>query len=234
LSKSRVFTYRQFYTLVVTAALMACGISTASADTYFTENFNSYQGGADASQQDTGYTVEAFGNVTGWSKGGGNALHAVETSTGDWTIMLYYDNSITLDSGIAGSNVAGQQYVVSFDYGTGNYAYLGQGTTADVGVTLEVFTGEDLLAEQTFIPGAWGANGNDYDLQAGLVGSVAYTGDGAGDVRLAFFNTNGTSGSFGGSIDNISLSDTPEPGGFFLAGPVLAGLAFLKMRRGRA
>ncbi len=219
---------------ILAAAVIAIigGLSSAKASTLFTEDFNGYTGNLYANQADTRDPLAYGGSVPGWTAAGFHAVHAVEVGSGDWAVMLFSDNSITLDAGVA-ANDAGQNYLVSFDYGTGNYNSENQGTGVSDGLTVELLRDDNtVLAEQTYMPGAWGPG--NYDLEAGLQGTLSYTGDGTGDLRIEILDSNPTDPVFGGSIDNIALSSTaPEPGGFVLAGPGLAVLGWFMARRRR-
>lgn len=215
----------------------------ASADIIFTEDFNSYTSGNPSYVQgDTGFTVEYGGTVAGWDNSGGNAVHGVEVAPGDWAVMLINDNILTLSSGISGSNTNGTGYALNFDYGTANFAGDGNATTADSSLEVEILRSDNsVLASGNFAPGAW-ASGN-YDLQQGLTGTINYTGDGSGDLRIEIFaETDGAftggayNGIFGGSIDNISLETTPEPSALSSAALglfCLAGVAIWRRRLNR-
>jgi len=216
---------------VMAITAMFAGLSSASADVIFTEDFSSYSGNLYATQADTGDQLAYGGSVPGWTGAGVDAIHAVELGSGDWAVMLYYDNSITLDAGVD-ANDNGQNYALSFDYGTGNYNSESQGTGVTDGLTVELLRGDDsVLAEQTYMPGAWGPG--NYDFEAGLQGTLSYTGDGTGDLSIEILDSNPTDPVFGGSIGNVSLSSAPEPGGFVLAGPCLAALGYFIARRRR-
>jgi hypothetical protein len=217
--------------LAAVVIAMIGGASSAKASIIFTEDFNSYTGTLYANQADTGDQLAYAGSVTGWTGAGFHAVHAVEVGSGDWAVMLYSDNSITLDTGVA-ANDAGENYVVSFDYGTANYNSESQGTGVSDGLIVELLRGDNtVLAEQTYMPGAWGPG--NYDLEAGLQGTLSYIGDGTGDLRIEILDSNPTDPVFGGSIDNITLSSAPEPGGLVLAGPGLAVLGWFMARRRR-
>jgi hypothetical protein len=217
--------------LAAAVIAMIGGLSSAKASAIFTEDFNSYTGNLFANQADTGDQLAYGGSVPGWTGAGFHAVHAVEAGSGDWAVMLYSDNSITLDSGVA-ANDAGQNYLVSFDYGTGNYNSEGQGTGASDGLIVELLRDDNtVLAEQTYMPGAWGPG--NYDTEAGLQGALSYTGDGTGDLRIEILDSNPTDPVFGASIDNIAWSGAPEPGGLVLAGPGLAILGWFIARRRR-
>jgi hypothetical protein len=206
--------------LAAAVIVMIGGLSSAKASVIFTEDFNSYTGNLLDNQADTGDQLAYGGSVPGWTGAGFHAVHAVEVGSGDWAVMLYNDNSITLDSGVA-ANGAGQNYVLSFNYGAANYNSESQGTGVSDGLTVELLRGNDsVLAEQTYMPGAWGPG--NYDLEAGLQGALSYTGDGTGDLRIEILDSNPSDPVFGGSIDNLALSSSaPEPSGLVLIGAVL-------------
>jgi hypothetical protein len=211
------------------AALLCAGLSCAQAGTIFTENFDSYSSSVTGDTQlGTGYTVAYGGAITGWTGSGLNAIHAVETTAGDWTPMIYADNEISLDTGIS-ANDSGTGYSLTFDYGTAVYQNPSQVTGSSDGLTIEILRADDsILATETVMPGAW--SDTNQDLSAGLSGTLAYVGDGTGDVTIAILSANPSSNDFGGSIDNLSLASTPEPGSLFLLGPA-SGLLALYRRR---
>lgn len=186
-----------------------------SAGTLFAENFNRYAGNQNSTQADTGLKVAYAGNVADWSASGAGAMHAVdlanwsgEANPCDWAIMFYNDNVITLTTGID-ANDTGVHYTVDFDYGTGVYAQLSQKTEATDSLLVEVLRSDNsVLASGTFSPGTWGAG--NHNLEEGLRGSVPYTGDGSGVVRLRIGPTPPySSGRFEGGIDNIVIGVTP-------------------------
>ena len=84
------------------------------------------------------------------------------------------------------------------------------------------------VESDTHLPGAWAG---DITLVAD---SFEYVGDGSGDVRLRIGPSAFNSGRFGGTIDNISVSNTvPEPSTLILAALALIGLAGCRWRRRR-
>jgi hypothetical protein len=214
---------------LVGAAIAICGLSSANASTIFTANFNGYTGIENALQVDTGDQVAYGGSVPGWTGAGGNAVHGVELSPGNWAVMIYADNSLTLNTGVAANN-AGEEYVLSFDYGAANYATEDGGTLDSDGLIVELLNADNtVFAEETYSPGAWGPG--NYDLEAGLEGTLSYTGNGSGNLRIKILTSDPLDHQFGGEIDNIVLS-TPEPGGFVLAsGGFAALICFIARRR---
>lgn len=210
------------------SGILACLSGTAGAVTIFTEDFNGYAGNQNDSQSDTALDVAHTGTVTGWSNSGSGTMHAVDLGSSDWAIMFYQNNVITQSVGI-GANDSGTSYEVTFDYGTGVYSQLSQKTEAVDGLLVEVLRADNsVLASNTFTPGAWGAG--NYNLDAGLTGTLPYVGDGTGVVRLRI-GPDGplNSGNFEGEIDNISVDSVPEPTTTALLG--LGGLALILRRR---
>ena len=215
--------------ILAVAAILVSGCSVSNAAVIFTENFNGYSGNQNANQVDTGLPVAFGGTIPGWIGSGFNAIHAVDQGAGDWAIMFFRDNTITLGSGVA-ANVAGVGYAVVLDYGTGTYAIPAQNTGASDGLIVQVLRADNsILAQQTFLPGAWGPGNRD--LEAGLQGTLSYVGDGTGDVRLLVRTVNNAADRFGGSIDNIEWQSVPEPSGLLLTGLGLLGLCWIQRRR---
>jgi len=168
----------------------------------FAENFNSYSGTQNNTQYQTGLPVAYGGNITGWSKSGLNAVHAVNLGGGNWAIMFYQDNAITLSSGIAANN-SGAVYKVEFDYGTAVYAQSSQATATNDALIVDILrTNGTVLASGTNAPGAWSYT-NNVNLSAGLQGTLQYTGDGSGNVQLRVKCLNPTADRFNGAIDNL-------------------------------
>ena len=176
----------------------------------FAENFDSYTGTQNNTQYQTGLKVAFNGNVARWSKSGTGTMHAVDLSgSGNWAIMFYQDNVITLTTGVA-ANTSGVTYKVEFDYGTGVYNGLSQRTTTADSLFVEVLRAAGTtLASGTYTPGAWDTSGNR-NLSAGLHGTLTYVGDGSGVVKLRIGPTAPlTSGRFEGAIDNVTLKAVP-------------------------
>ena len=196
------------------AAILAWLNATAGAAPIFTENFNTYAGNPNAAQVDTGLTVAHTGSVSGWSTSGAGTMHAVNLNgSGNWAIMFWQDNVITLATGIA-ANTSGVTYKLDFDYGAAVYANPGQMTGAGDGLLVEVVRAAGTtLASNTYQPAAW-SNPSNTNLSAGRHGTLQYVGDGTGVVRLRVGPTPWNSGRFAGEIDNLSLAEAP---------PTLAG-----------
>ncbi len=180
-----------------------------SSGVLFAENFNNYSGDQNSIQYQTGLKVAYGGSVSRWSNAGYSTMHAVDLSgSGNWAIMFYQDNVITLATGIA-ANTSGVTYQVDFDYGTAVYgtAQADQRTTATDSLLVEVLRPDNsVLASNTYTPGAWDTSGNR-NLDVGNHGTLQYTGDGSGVVRLRIGPTPPyTTGRFEGEIDNISIT----------------------------
>ena len=183
---------------------------TVTGTSILAEDFNSYSGNQNKTQYQTGLKVAFGGSVARWSNTGTSTMHAVDLSgSGNWAIMFYQDNVITLTSGIA-ANTTGVTYKLDFDYGTAVYAGSSQATAAIDGLLVQVLRADNtVLASNTYSPGAW-SNPSNANLSAGRHGTLQYVGDGSGVVRLRIGPTPPyTSGRFEGEIDNIILKALP-------------------------
>ena len=183
---------------------------TVTGTSILAEDFNSYSGNQNNTQYQTGLKVAFGGSVARWSNTGTSTMHAVDLSgSGNWAIMFYQDNVITLTSGIA-ANTTGVTYKLDFDYGTAVYAGSSQATAAIDGLLVQVLRADNtVLASNTYSPGAW-SNPSNANLSAGRHGTLQYVGDGSGVVRLRIGPTPPyTSGRFEGEIDNIILKALP-------------------------
>ncbi|MEX2170082.1 MAG: hypothetical protein WD851_12295 [Pirellulales bacterium] len=208
-------------TLTGTSEIFADGFEGFTAPP---QNFN-------GQQFESGLDVAFGGDVAGWSKQGGGAVHAVFAEPGnievttnpqDFAVMFWQDNVIEQFSfvpPIAGSNTAGQQYKVDFEASPAVYQAPGEQTGPEDGLVIELIRGEgesiEVVASHEHLPGAWQG---EFNL---VPGSFVYTGDGSGDVRFRIRTLNPTSGHFGGAIDSLSLSlFTGSPGDFNADGAV--------------
>ncbi len=195
---------------VLSAMVLLSFGSQVQAGTVFAEDFNSYSGNQNNTQYQSGLEVAYAGNVTGWSKAGAGAVHAVdlanlggESNPSDWAIMFWTNdaNIITLAGGIA-ANVSGQDYSVDFEASAAVYAHDFQATSDVDGLLIEVLRDDDsVLATHTYLPGAWTGD------MAFTSGSFDYAGDGSGDVRLRVGPSSPGVGRFGGAIDNVSVAN---------------------------
>ncbi len=168
------------------------------------ENFNAYTGNQNALQYQTGLKISHSGNLPGWNKAGGGAIHAVDrTGTGNYAAMIWQDNVLTLASGIP-ANESGETYHVDFVAAPATYSEGTQATTETDGMVIEVLRGDfSLLATYTCNPGVFGTHGfARYAFQ--------YQGDGSGPV-LVRVGPLAPSGRFGGSIDNLRLATDYVP-----------------------
>jgi hypothetical protein len=169
------------------------------------ENFN-------GAQFETLHPVAFGGSIPDWEGAGGGVVHAVDhanvfeiTLPENPAVMIWQDNVITLDAPIAGSNSAGQNYTVDFVASPAVYQLGAQQTTAADGILIEVLRGDDSVLDSfTHLPGAWAGN------TVLSPGSFQYTGDGSGDIRLRIGPSNFNSGTFGGAIDNVTLTGTSQ------------------------
>lgn len=222
--------------------LLACGIlaclaQQSGATVLMTENFNGFtapSGNFNGGQFQSGLAVAYSGSVPNWSGTGGGVVHAVDVANvfpviddpRDFAVMIWQDNVITLNAGIPGSNVSGSSYDVSFSASPAVYQAPSQQTSVADGLRIELLRADNsVLAFHTHLPGAWAGTIN---LSAA---SFSYVGDGTGDVRLRVGPSAFNSGRFGGAIDNLTLTQVPEPGALtLLALPVLGLLARRKRR----
>jgi hypothetical protein len=172
----------------------------------FAENFNRYSGTQNAVQWQSGLKVAHSGSVTGWTKTGENAVHAVDranragqSNPRNWAVMIWQDNVIT--SGPIAANASGQVYRVDFEASAAVYAATDpqQATQAGDDLLIEILRGDDrALASHKHSPGAWTG------AMAFAAAGFEYTGDGSGDVRIRIKPAGPqTSGRFHGAIDNI-------------------------------
>ena len=207
--------------ILTVLAIVAMAGATVNADTLLYEDFNSYSGTTGGfAQFDTGLELAHSGGVGGWDVFGTNTMHAVdlanlvgESNPSNWAIMLHSGTSAGQENVITrfglNANTSGESYEVNFDYGTGAWAG-GQETGAADGLLVEVLrTDNTVLASGIFMPGVWGAG--NYNLDAGLQGTLTYVGDGTGNVRLQISPSNPHNNHWSGTIDNIEILGPPAP-----------------------
>ncbi len=186
----------------------ACGIlgslcSLAGADVVFTDDFNGYNGGnQNALQVTTLLKVSFGGNLPAWTKAGAGAVHAVDQDgAGNYAVMIYRDNVITLASGLA-ANDAGAVYTVAFLAGPAVFAAGVQATGVSDAMLVEVLRGDSsVLASYVCQPGAWAG------VAALTPYSFKYVGDGSGTVTLRLSPLT-VYDHFAGSIDDLTVTST--------------------------
>lgn len=219
---------------LLASGALACLAQHSGATVLLNENFNGFTapaGNFNGGQFQSSLAVAFSGGVPNWSGTGGGVVHAVDIANvfpviddpRDFAVMIWQDNVITLNLGIPGSNVSGSPYEVSFSASPAVYQAPSQQTSLTDGLLIEVLRPDNsVLASHTHKPGAW----------AGTISLTAagfsYTGDGTGDVRLRVGPSAFNSGRFGGAIDNLSLSQVPEPSAFLLA---LGGIGLIARRQ---
>lgn len=190
--------------LALAAGLLLGWLPSSHAAAIFAEDFNAYTDfNQNTLQYDTGLYLAHSGNLPGWNKAGGGAVHGVDRdATGlgpsDWAPMIWQDNVLTLIDGIA-ANDAGIAYSVEFVAGPTVYAAGGQATAATDGIVISVLRADNtVLAAHNHLPGAWAA------AQTFEPASFQYVGDGSGPVRLRV-GPLVAAGRFGGAIDDLKV-----------------------------
>lgn len=213
---------------------LACLAQPIGATVLLSENFNSFTapgGNFNGGQFESSLAVAFSGSVPNWSGTGGGVVHAVDIANvfpviddpRDFAVMIWQDNVITLNLGIPGSNVSGSPYEVSFSASPAVYQAPSQQTSLTDGLLIEVLRPDNsVLSSHTHNPGAWAGTIN---LAAA---GFSYTGDGTGDVRLRVGPSAFNSGRFGGAIDDLTLSQVPEPSACVLA---LGGIGLIARRK---
>ncbi len=170
------------------------------------EDFSNYLGTQNGLQFQTQLKVSNRGDLTGWTKGGTNAVQAVDrTGAGDYAPMIYDDNGLTFSSGIA-ANELGKTYHIDFVAGPAADANPASATTASDGMVIDVLRGDaSVLAAYTCQPGAWAG------AQSFAPYSFVYVGDGNGNVRLRISALAPGWGYFGGAIDHLRVATDYVP-----------------------
>ncbi len=165
---------------------------------YFSYDFDGYTNGNSAmTQAGTGLTVEANGDLPGWTKNlsAGN-IHAVDRSgSGNFAVMLYDGNLMYYATPIA-ANTLGASYTVAFDGAIAVYAAAYQATAAGDYVQFLINDANGTIGSYKYTPTS----------TAFSPASFTYTGSGlAGGVYLVMMDGNPGDGRFGGAIDNVSV-----------------------------
>lgn len=205
---------------------IVCAGPVALAAPIFSDDFNNYTSpNPTATQVDTGLKVDYAGILNYWTGAGNHAIHAVDrTGSGDWAVMLFDSNSITMNNGVA-ANDLGVKYTVTFDLAAANYANEAQGDSAADFVQLDILRSDNsTLALDDAYAGAWpGTPSNPFASV-----SYSYVGDGTGKIRLAF-SAGQNDGRFSGAVDNVALAaaEVPESPTIALIG---AGIVILIAR----
>lgn len=218
---------------LATLGLLPLLSSPLEATVLLTENFNGFTapGNFNGGQFESSLAVAFSGSVPGWTGTGGGVIHAVDIANvfpviddpRDFAAMIWQDNVITLASSVIGSNLLGSTYDVSFAASPAVYQAGSQQTQLSDGLLIELLRADNsVLASHVHNPGAWAGNINL------LPASFSYAGDGTGDVRLRVGPSAFNSGRFGGAIDNLTLTQVPEPATATLL--VLSGLALIGRR----
>lgn len=202
--------------LVTIGALM--GSYSATAAVLFTENFDTISGGTfNGGQFESNLDIAVGADLTDWAESGFNVTHIVDhanqngavVNPRNFGVMIIVDNIITLNAGINGSNVSGQNYMVNFLASPAVYLDGVQQTTASDGLLIELLRGDNsVLASSIHLPGAW-AGTTTFNA-----GSFQFIGDGSGDLRFRVSSSAPSIGRFGGTIDDLTLSSVasvPEP-----------------------
>ncbi|MFA5191336.1 MAG: PEP-CTERM sorting domain-containing protein [Verrucomicrobiia bacterium] len=172
-------------------------------------------------QYETGNRLVYGATFGSWDRSGFNAIHAIQLSGSDWggagnyAVMIYGDNVITLNSGFA-ANDLDVTYYASYDLGPTVYSDPSQATQAGDTFRFSLLRDDDtVLASNDVTPGAWSGE------QTFSREYFSYTGDGSGLLRIQLESGN-TLTRFAGAIDNVSFWDSipsvPEPSSFVCLG----------------
>lgn len=166
----------------------------------FSYDFNALSSFVVGSQYNTGAPVFANGSLPGWTASGFHAVHGVEWQPGNRAATLYDTNMYTMVAGIS-ANESGSTYQVDFLGSPSVWNNGAQATTAGDGIVFQVLRGNDtVLHTFTYFPTPW-AGANNYQ-PAGF----SYIGDGSGAVRIRMFDNDAVGDSFGGGVDDLTIS----------------------------
>ena len=227
------------YSIALALGMVFNGVP-ASASIIFSEGFESYSAvDYGDTQNDTGLRLGHSGTVSAWNQSGAGALHAVDRSgSGNWALMFYNGtdssntNTITLKNAISANTLA-TVYTVNFVGAGAIYQSAEQGTRSGDSLGIRIIDGlGSVIANYTFdSPAFTYAAYNPFSA-----GSFTYTGNGVGDVKVEVVGQ-GNSNSFGGALDDFSISGptstVAEPTAAFLLFAAGGAVSSLRKRRKR-
>lgn len=210
----------------IAASILAMG--SVFAAPIYQSNFNSYtSANGVSSQAGTGLIINAFGSVAGWTASGTNVIHGVQRSSGDWAVMLYDTNAVTMSTGVLANSI-GSRYSVAFDGAGGSYNAASQATGAGDTLLFEIINSVNaVVASYVYTPAVF-TNSNPF-----IAANFSYAGNGTGAVRLRVSDTLADN-RFGGAFDNLSITEVPEPASALLMLAGVAGLAAARRKRAAA
>lgn len=220
----------------ICCALLALGGST-TATTIFIEDFNSISGSLNQTQDSTGLDFGANIAVTGWTAGGGNALHMIDldsTAGTNYAAQIFGGgdsidpNTLTLNSAFA-ANASGTTYEVAFIADATVGAGPGAASLAADGITIEILRASDDSVLATYSNTSEHGDFLPATAQNLEADSFTYVGDGTGDVYIRLSSVRENQTSFGGVIDDLSVTIIPEPSVALLGG--LSAFMLLRRRR---
>ena len=232
----------QSSSLPIFSALAGIALATsAGATVIFTENFNSITGGPlTLTQQSTGLDFDANLGVTGWTAAGGNALHMIDldaTAGTNYAAQIFggisgslAPNTLTLNTAFAG-NASGITYQVDFVADATVGAGPGAASLAADGITIDILRASDDSVLATYSNTAEHGDFFPDATQVLEADSFTYVGDGTGDVYIRLSSVRENQTSFGGVMDDLSVTAIPEPSSVALLG---LGCLALVTRRKRA